>query len=192
MEEWRYFQGSGGNQPLTALELVDPDRLSLFRYGVLTWIDKDGFPFSVATDFLLSENGEILLKKPSAHPTMMGADVAVLFNHITGIPTGGYTDRRYMLVWGRVSEDKGFLKLHPEEVSEWDEKVLPFDKLCAAAVPQGKKYLESLQPSIDASSSSSGLLFSVDGAFDSASIIIRLGRSSSARVREPSLTSPAP
>src|SRR5207253_8702534 len=91
MEEWRYFQGSGGSQALTALELVDPDRLSLFRYGVVTWIDEDGFPFSVATDFLLSENGEILLRKPSAYPTMMGAgaSVGVLFNHITGIPTGG-------------------------------------------------------------------------------------------------------
>ena len=135
---------------MTALELVDPDRLSLFRYGVVTWIDEDGFPFSVATDFLLSENGEILLKKPSTSPPMTDRRVGVLFNHITGIPTGGYTDRRYMLVWGKVSDDKGFLKLYPEEISEWDEKILPFDKLCAAAVPQGKKYLESLQPSIDA------------------------------------------
>jgi 1,4-dihydroxy-2-naphthoate polyprenyltransferase len=133
-----------------ALDLVDSDRLSRFRYSVVTWIDKEGFPFSVATDFLLSENGEILLKKPSISPPMSDNRVGVLFNHITGIPTGGYTDRRYMLVWGRVSDDKGFLKLHPEEISEWDEKVLPFDKLCAAAVPQGKKYLESVQPSIDA------------------------------------------
>ena len=150
MEERGYLQTCGANHPLTALDLVDPDRLSRFRYGVVTWIDKDGFPFSVATDFLLSENGEILLKKPSAPTIMTGGRVGVLFNHITGIPTGGYTDRRYMLVWGRVSEDKGFLKLYPEELSEWDEKTLPFDKLCAAAVPQAKKYLESLQPSIDA------------------------------------------
>jgi 1,4-dihydroxy-2-naphthoate polyprenyltransferase len=135
---------------LTALDLVDPDRLSRFRYGVITWIDKDGFPFSVATDFLLSENGEILLRKPSILPPVTDRRVGVLFNHITGIPTGGYTERRYMLVWGSVSEDKGFLKLHPEEISEWDEKILPFDKLCAEAVPQGKKYLESIQPSIDA------------------------------------------
>ena len=154
MEKWGYFQSPGGNHPLTtldpALDLVDPDRLSRFRYGVVTWIGEDGFPFSVATDFLLSENGEILLKKPSTSPPMTDRRVGVLFNHITGIPTGGYTDRRYMLVWGKVSDDKGFLKLHPEEISEWDEKILPFDKLCAAAVPQGKKYLESLQPSIDA------------------------------------------
>jgi len=150
MEEWRHLETSGGNQPVTSLALVDPDRLSRFRYGVVTWIDKDGFPFSVATDFLLSENGEILLKKPSVPAMTTGGRVGVLFNHITGIPTGGYTDRRYMLVWGRVSEDKGFLKLHAEELSEWDEKILPFDKLCAAAVPQAKRYLESLQPSIDA------------------------------------------
>src|SRR5260370_34287353 len=150
MEERRYFQSPGDNQPLTARELVNPDRLSLFRYGIITWIDKDGFPFSVATDFLLLENGEILLKKPTLAPqTVMGARIGVLFNHITGIQTGGYTDRRYMLVWGRVSEDRGFLNLHPEEISEWDEKILPFDKLCAAAVPQGKNELERLQPSID-------------------------------------------
>jgi 1,4-dihydroxy-2-naphthoate polyprenyltransferase len=135
---------------LTTTDLVDRDRLGLFRYGIITWIDGDGFPFSVATDFLLSENGEILLKKPNTPVPMTSGPVGVLFNHITGIPTGGYTDRRYMLVWGKLSEEKGFLKLHPEEVSEWDEKILPFDKLCAAAAPQGKKYLESLQPSIDA------------------------------------------
>jgi len=134
---------------LTASELVDIDRLSSFRYGIITWIDRDGFPFSVATDFRLSENSEILLKKPSISPSP-NSRVGVLFNHITGIPTGGYTDRRYMLVWGRLSEDKGFLKLHPEELSEWDEKILPFDKLCAQAAPQGKRYLESLQPSIEA------------------------------------------
>jgi len=40
---------------MTSLDLVDPDRISRFRYGVVTWIDKDSFPFSVATDFLLSE-----------------------------------------------------------------------------------------------------------------------------------------
>src|SRR5207245_9247709 len=150
MEERRHLQTRGGNQPLTTLGLIAPDRLTLSRYGIVTWIDTDGFPFSVATDFILSENGEILLKKPSAPATMTGGRVGVLFNHITGIPTGGYTDRRYMLVWGRVSEDKGFLKLHPEELSEWDEKILPFDKLCASAVRQVNRYLESIQPSIDA------------------------------------------
>src|SRR5438874_13354553 len=106
MEEWGYLETRAGNQPLTSSDLVDPDRLSRFRYGVVTWIDKDGFPFSVATDLLLSESGEILLKKRSAPAIMPVGRVGVLFNHITGIPTGGYTDRRYMLVSRRVSEDK--------------------------------------------------------------------------------------
>lgn len=135
---------------MSATNIIDLDRLTSFKYSIITWVDKEGFPFSVATDFVLSENGEILLKKPNVPVLLPSGRVGVLFNHITGIPTGGYTDRRYMLVWGKVAEDKGFLKLYPEEVSEWDEKILPFDKLCAQAVPQGKRYLESLQPSIEA------------------------------------------
>src|SRR5438132_12570658 len=127
MEERGHRETRGGNQPLTSLDLVDPDRLSRFRYGVVTWIDKDGFPFSVATDFLLSENGEILLKRPSVPAIITGGRVGVLFNHITWIPTGGYTDRRYILVWGRVSEDKVFLKLHAEELSVSAQHVLPSD-----------------------------------------------------------------
>src|SRR6266705_6942981 len=129
---------------------IDYARLANFRYAILTTIGDDGYPFSITTNYELTPDKKILLDKPKIPSRLDGRKVNVLFNHITGIPTGGYTDRRYMLLWGKVSEDKGFLKLHPEGVSEWDEKILPFDKLCAAAVPQGKKYLESIQPSIDA------------------------------------------
>src|SRR3989442_6589290 len=120
MEKWGYFQSPGGNHPLTtldpALDLVDPDRLSRFRYGVVTWIGEDGFPFSVATDFLLSENGEILLKKPSTSPPMTDRRVGVLFNHITGIPTGGYTEPRYKVLCGQRSEEKIFPIILPREI----------------------------------------------------------------------------
>src|SRR5437764_5477467 len=98
MEERRHLQTRGDNQPLTSSDFVDPDRLSRFRYGIVTWIDKDGFPFSVATDFLLSENGEILLKRRSVPAVMTGGRVGVLFNHLTGVPTGGCTDRLLILV----------------------------------------------------------------------------------------------
>src|SRR6266702_7749940 len=108
---------------------IDYQRLANFRYAVITTIGDDGYPFSISTNFQLSPDKKILLDKPSLPTRLDGRKVNVLFNHITGIPTGGYTDRRYMLVWGTVSEDKGLLKLRPEEVSEWDEKILPFDKL---------------------------------------------------------------
>src|SRR6266571_4211600 len=68
-----------------------------------------------------------------------------LFNHISAIPTGGYTDRRYMLVSGRLSDQKGKLKLDPESITEWDEKILPFGELCAKAAPQGQRYLQTIR-----------------------------------------------
>ncbi len=129
---------------------IDLKRLANFRYAVMTLVDHDGFPYSVATDFQITPNGEILLKKPGARPDIQGKKVGVLFNSITAIPTVGYGERRYMLVWGTTSEQQGMLKLNPERLSEWDEKILPFDQLCAKAAPQGAKYLASIQASVEA------------------------------------------
>ncbi len=129
---------------------LDLQRLANFRYAVLSLIDDNGFPFSVATDFQITPDGEVLLKRPVSLTELDGKKVGVLFNHITAIPTGGYTERRYMLVWGTTNEQQGMLRLNPERVSEWDEKILPFDQLCARSAPQGAKYLKSLQRSVEA------------------------------------------
>ncbi|HZY93290.1 MAG TPA: hypothetical protein VFE98_00290 [Candidatus Bathyarchaeia archaeon] len=129
---------------------LDLKRLANFRYAVISLVDNDGFPFSAATDFQITPKGEILLKKPGSRPDLKCKKVGVLFNSITAIPTVGYGDRRYMLVWGTTSEERGMYKLNPERLSEWDEKILPFDQLCARAAPQGAKYLASLQSSVEA------------------------------------------
>lgn len=128
---------------------LDFTRLGQFKYAIINMIEDNGFPLSLPTDFELTLQNEILLKKPSAKIPLNGRSVGVLFNHITALPTGGYGERRYMLVWGKLAEQRGHLKLHPEAVSEWDEKVLPFDQLCSQAAPQGQKYLERLQRQIE-------------------------------------------
>ena len=129
---------------------LDLKRLANFRYAVISNVDKDGFPFSVSTNFQITPKGEILLEKPGARPQLKGERVGVLFNSITAIPTVGYGHRRYMLVWGTMSEEWGMYKLNPERLSEWDEKILPFDQLCAKSAPQGAKYLASLQTPVEA------------------------------------------
>src|SRR6266566_255604 len=68
---------------------------------------------------------------------------------MTGLPGGGYGDRRYMLVWGTTHEDHGILRFEPEKVSEWDEKILPFHQYCTKSAPQGAKYLGRLQASVE-------------------------------------------
>jgi len=129
---------------------IDYQRLANFQYAILTTIGDDGYPFSVTTNYQLTPDKKILLDKPILPSKLDGKKVNVLFNHITGIPTGGYTDRRYMLLWGTAREDHGRLRLEPEKLSEWDEKILSFPEYCAKVAPQGAKYLETLQPSVEA------------------------------------------
>ena len=129
---------------------VDYQRLAKFSYAIITTIGDDGYPFSVSTGFQLTPDKKILLERPGMPSKLEGKRVNVLFNHITGIPTGGYTDRRYMLLWGTLREDHGKLRLDHEKLSEWDEKILPFPEYCAKSAPQGARYLEQFQPSVEA------------------------------------------
>ena len=129
---------------------LDFAKIIQFEHAIINVIDDNGFPFSFLTDFEITPHREIVLKKPASVPPLKSSRVGVLFNHITAIPTGGYTDRRYIQIWGKLTEDRGRLRLHPEAISEWDEKILPFDQLCARAAPQGQKYLQMLQGQIEA------------------------------------------
>ncbi len=130
--------------------LIDFGRLAQFKYAVINSLGPDGYPHSVPTEFEITASKKILLNKPESQIPLVGRNVGVLFNHITAIPTGGYTDRRYMLIWGTLVETGGKLELQPSDLTEWDEKTLPFPELCARAAPQGEKYLKSLQPQLEA------------------------------------------
>src|SRR5881296_3018170 len=150
MEEWEHDGKPGGIQVRMPNPNIDFKRLAEFKYAIISAIGEDGFPFSLPTDFEVTSQKEILLKKPTTNLPILGRHVGVLFNHISAIPTGGYTDRRYMQLWGKLSEEKGTLKLETETISEWDEKFLPFDQLCARSAPQGQRYLQRLQGQIEA------------------------------------------
>ena len=124
---------------------IDLSRLKQFQYAIINTVEKDGFPSSLPTSFEITAQQEIVLKKPTPSTSLDGRTVGILFNHISAIPAVGYTDRRYMQIWGKLSEQRGKLKLAPDKFSEWDEKILPFDQLCARAAPQGRRYLEKVQ-----------------------------------------------
>lgn len=128
---------------------IDFSRLAQFKYAIINIVGNDGFPYSVPTGFRVA-GGRILLTPATLPMTVAGKRVGVLFNHITAIPTGGYTDRRYILIWGDLVENDGMLELRPEALSEWDEKLLPFPELCARAAPQGQKYLDRLRSQVEA------------------------------------------
>ena len=129
---------------------VDFTRLAQFKYAIINVLGSDGYPYSVPTEFQIDKSQRILLKRPVSPISIVGKRAGVLFNHIAAIPTGGYTDRRYMLIWGSLVENDGMLELRPKAMSEWDEKILPFPELCAKAVPQGQRYLEGLHSQVEA------------------------------------------
>lgn len=129
---------------------IDLARLAQFKYAIINVLGDDGYPYSVPTEFTISHPQRILLKHPVSPVSIAGKRAGVLFNHITAIPTGGYTDRKYMLIWGRLVENNGELELRPEALSQWDEKILPFPELCMRAAPQGQKYLDGSHAQVEA------------------------------------------
>src|SRR3989442_1067269 len=104
-----------------AMTSLDYQRLGNFRYAVITLIGDDGFPFSVSTDFKILPDKKIVLQKPARPSKLDGKRVNVLFNHITGLPGGGYGERRYILVWGTTQEAHRTLMVVPGTFSKWDE-----------------------------------------------------------------------
>jgi len=112
--------------------------------AIVTYVDDDGYPFSYPTGFK-DENGKIILEKTNLRE---GTYVSILFNHITPLPSGGYTDRRYAVLWGRLVFEGGRAVLNPSRSYGWDEKKIHFVQYCEESVPRAKRYLRMLEEKI--------------------------------------------
>jgi len=105
------------------------------------FVDEDGFPVAYAVDVDISH--EIRIKAPN-YLNIKDKEINLVFNHITEIPTGGYTDRRYIVIKGKIQDIEGNLVLKPTKYYNWDEKQLPFVSYCEKNVNRAKEYLEKL------------------------------------------------
>lgn len=122
------------------------EKAAKYSDAALTFIDDDGFPFSVPVSFEVdSANRTVKIQKPKSMPPPQERDVALIFNHITPLPTGGYAERRYIVFWGQVTEEEGRLVLRPRKGYTWDEKEVPFFQYCEVTLPRGRSYLDRLR-----------------------------------------------
>ena len=117
-----------------------------FSHAVLVFVDAEGYPLSVATDFRVdAERGVGLLDPPAsselAPPT--GSEVNVIVSHIRPQETG-YDERRYVQLWGTLGRQGEQLVLEPTRSHSWDEAKVPFFKYSEVTVPQARSYLEGL------------------------------------------------
>ena len=117
-----------------------------FEDAVLSFVDEDGYPFSIPAEFSVTASGKIRLTRPEAlKQSLAGRRVNVIFNSITPLPGGGYTDRRYIVLWGEVAEEGDRLLFSPDRHYGWDEREVPFPQYCESSVPQARRYMKRLR-----------------------------------------------
>jgi 1,4-dihydroxy-2-naphthoate polyprenyltransferase len=129
---------------------VDRDVLRAIEQGyphaVVVFLDEEGYPLSVATDYRVdAERGVVALTPPAGADLTPpgGAEVTVIVSHIRPQETG-YDQRRYVQLWGSARRADGRLELVPEGAHSWDESRVPFFQYSEVTVPQARRYLEDL------------------------------------------------
>jgi 1,4-dihydroxy-2-naphthoate polyprenyltransferase len=116
-------------------------RLAEYPHVVVSWVDDDGFPISVATSIEADPGaGAASIAPPAAMAIPDDREVSVVGSHIH--PTrGGYDERRYLQLWGRVVAGVRFT---PTRAWGWDETEMPFFEYSERSVPQSRRYLTAL------------------------------------------------
>jgi 1,4-dihydroxy-2-naphthoate octaprenyltransferase len=131
-----------GSVPAHAPTPSDLERLAEYPHVVVSWVDDDGYPISVATTFGTDAiAGTIRLAAPAGMPIPTDREVSIVGSHIRPQPGVGYDERRYLQVWGRTTDGA---TLTPSRVWGWDENEVPFFEYSERSVPQSRRYLAAL------------------------------------------------
>ncbi|MGH2445353.1 MAG: prenyltransferase [Candidatus Limnocylindria bacterium] len=121
---------------------ADLERLASHPHVIVSWIDDDGYPVSVATSFETDAGaGTVTLAAPGGMPIPTDREVSVMGSHIRPQPGIGYDQRRYLQLWGRTADGVTFT---PTRAWGWDENETPFFEYSERSVPQSRRYLEQL------------------------------------------------
>jgi 1,4-dihydroxy-2-naphthoate polyprenyltransferase len=134
----RTRSGTGSAHAATAEDLR---ALAAYPHVVVSWIADDGFPTSVATSLEANAGAAVArLAAPAGMPIPGDREVSVVGSHIHPI-SGGYDERRYLQLWGRVTDGISFAATR---AWGWDETEMPFFEYSERAVPQSRRYLTAL------------------------------------------------
>ena len=117
-----------------------------FSHAVIAFVDADGYPMSVATQFRVdSDRGVVVLRSVGGEvQPPVDERVNVVFSHIRPQPGIGYDERRYVSLWGPLRSTESGLEFIPERKQHWDEEEMTFFEYSERSVPQAHRYLEQL------------------------------------------------
>jgi 1,4-dihydroxy-2-naphthoate octaprenyltransferase len=132
---------------MAKLELADAiTRAGTYSHAVVSFVDADGYPTSVAAEFTTDAAQGTLAIGPLA-PEMLpgaGAEVCVTFSHIRPQQGIGYDERRYINVWGPATPAGDRLSVTATKATGWDEADIPFFEYAERSVPAAHEYMEEV------------------------------------------------
>lgn len=140
MARGRHFAQAGGIRVGGSVlnSLLDKARAGGFSHGVVSFVNPDGYPMSVATA-CEAGSSSVELRQTGGIRIPTDRDVTVTWSHIRPQPGVGYDERRYISITGRVRGSE----LVPQQGFSWDEAEVPFFQYSELGVTRARAYMQS-------------------------------------------------
>jgi 1,4-dihydroxy-2-naphthoate octaprenyltransferase len=137
-------------KPLPRTPALDLDqglaKLATYPFAILTYVDHDGYPISVAVDAVIDgPSGTATFAAPAGLVVPTGVDISLTGSHIRPQPGYGYDERRHVTVWGQAAVDSaGGVTFRGARAWGWDEAEVPFFEYSERSTAQSRKYFDAL------------------------------------------------
>jgi 1,4-dihydroxy-2-naphthoate octaprenyltransferase len=120
-------------------------KLAGYPFHVLTFVDPDGYPVSVALEASIDPAaGTATFRAPAGLSVPPDADISLTGSHIRPQPGYGYDERRHVTVWGRAAATGDQVTFRAARAWGWDEAEVPFFEYSERSIGQSKKYFDAL------------------------------------------------
>jgi 1,4-dihydroxy-2-naphthoate octaprenyltransferase len=120
-------------------------RLPAFTHAVITYVDSDGYPVAVATDFTVAgDEIELQPAKVEGGAAARDGNIHLVFSHIRPLASVGYDERNYVEFTGHLDTSGATWTFTPTTARGWSEADIPFMELSERALPQARRYLATL------------------------------------------------
>src|SRR5437868_13164777 len=129
---------------MTRLAVTDAvDRARAYGHAVVSFLDADGYPTSVAGSFTTDPAAGAVEVGPFHRSTMpvAGQEICVTFSHIRPRVGVGYDERRYVNVWGPATIEGDRVRVVATQAAGWDDEELPFFEYAERSVPTAHEYM---------------------------------------------------
>ena len=120
-------------------------KLATYPFQVLTFVDADGYPVSVAVEATIDPDARrASFALPAGIAVPAGGEISLTGSHIRPQPGYGYDERRHVTVWGRAALAGDRVTFEAARAWGWDEAEVPFFEYSERSLGQSKKYFDAL------------------------------------------------